>query len=68
VNATSFFCDGTIVVFGKGKVVVYGATFANSATILAVTDGTGIYKGVGGQLKVADERHGNSLLAFEITR
>lgn len=68
VNATSFICDGTMVVFGKGKVVVYGASFGNSPTILAVTGGTGIYQGVGGQLKVADERHGNSLLAFEITR
>jgi hypothetical protein len=57
-----------MVVFGKGKVVVYGASFAHSATVLAVSGGTGIYKGVGGQLNVADEAHGNSLLAFEITR
>jgi hypothetical protein len=68
VNATSFICDGTMVVFGKGKVAVYGASFAHRATILAVSGGTGIYEGVGGQLKVADERHGNSLLAFELTR
>jgi hypothetical protein len=65
---TSTICDGTASVFGKGKVVIYGASFGRGDNQYSVTGGTGLYKGVGGQLNVANLRHGDSLLAFEITR
>lgn len=68
VGPRTFICDATALLFGKGKVVAYAAIFPHGAVSLAVTGGTGIYKGVGGQLNVADLRHGDSLLAFEITR
>jgi hypothetical protein len=61
-------CDATVQLFGKGKIVVYGAGFGRTDNRYAVTGGTGLYMGVGGQLDVANLRHGDSLLAFEITR
>jgi len=64
----STICDATAEIFGKGKIVVYGAGFSRTDNRYAVTGGTGLYKGVGGQLDVANLRHGDSLLAFEITR
>ena len=64
----STICDATGEIFGKGKIVVYGAGFSRTDNRYAVTGGTGLYKGVGGQLDVANLRHGDSLLAFEITR
>jgi len=65
---SSFICDGTAVLFGKGKIIIYGAGFARGSDSYAVTGGTGIYKGVGGQLNVASLRGGDDLLAFEIKR
>jgi hypothetical protein len=44
--ARAFICDATVLPFGKGKIVVYGAGFPRGADIFAVTGGTGIYKGV----------------------
>jgi len=68
VGPRAFICDATVVLFGKGKIVVYGASFPHGAESYSVTGGTGIYKSVGGQLNVANLPHGDSLLAFEITR
>jgi hypothetical protein len=62
------FCDATVQLSGKGKIVIYGASFSRRDQSYAVTGGTGIYKGVGGQLNVANLRNGDSLLAFEVTR
>lgn len=67
VGPDTFICDATAHLFGKGKVVAYGAAFAPSDPVLAVTGGTADFKDVGGQLKVAEQR-GDDLLAFEITR
>ncbi len=61
-------CDATIQLSGSGKIIIYGASFARTDQRYAVTGGTGNYQGVGGQLNVANLRHGDSLLAFEITR
>ncbi|MDQ1427368.1 MAG: hypothetical protein QOK39_844 [Acidimicrobiaceae bacterium] len=67
-GATSFICDGTLDLFAKGKIVIYGATFRGDANLFPVTGGTDHYQGVGGQLSTANLRHGNELLAFELTR
>ena len=66
--ATSFICDGTLDLFAKGKIVIYGATFGRDANLFPVTGGTDRFEGVGGQLSTANQRHGNELLAFELTR
>jgi len=65
---TSFICDGTMVLFGKGKVTIYGAGFERGGDSYAVTGGTGVYRAVGGQLTVGSLRGGDDLLAFEIVR
>jgi hypothetical protein len=65
---TTFMCDGTIDLFAKGKIVIYGATFGQSPNLFPVTGGTDAFKGVGGQLSTVNLRHGNTLLAFELTR
>jgi hypothetical protein len=67
-GVTTFMCDATIDLFGKGKIVIYGATFGRSANLFAVTGGTDHFQGVGGQLQTFNLRHGNELLAFQITR
>jgi len=61
-------CDATGQLFGKGKIAIYGGLFGRTDNRLAVTGGTGLYKGVGGQLDTVNLHHGDELLAFEITR
>ena len=65
---TTFICDGTIDLFGQGKITVYSAVFGPKDNRIAVTGGTGTFKRVGGQLQTANLRHGNELLAFQLTR
>jgi hypothetical protein len=50
----TFNCGGTMLVYGKGKIQVDGAFFADRDSVLPVTGGTGAFKGVGGQLVISD--------------
>jgi hypothetical protein len=67
-GADSFICDGTGILNGLGKITIYGAAFGPKDNTYAVTGGTGSYKRVGGQLQTVNLRHGNELLAFDLTR
>ncbi|MDX6310070.1 MAG: hypothetical protein QOI06_3116 [Nocardioidaceae bacterium] len=68
VAPTTFICDGTIDLFGQGKIAVYSALFGPKDSSIAVTGGTDSFKRVSGQLQTANLRHGDSLLAFQLTR
>lgn len=67
-SISTVICDGTILVKGKGKITIYGAVFGPRDSQYAVTGGTGLYRGIGGQLLTANMGRGDTLLAFEITR
>jgi len=68
VGPTTFICDASFYLFGKGKIVAYGAKFGPDIPRIAVTGGTGDFLGVGGQLNRATLRGGDTLLAFNLTR
>lgn len=68
VGPTTFICDGTLQLSGKGKITVYSALFSHADSRLAVTGGVGAFEGVGGQLTVSDLRNGDTLLALELKR
>jgi hypothetical protein len=48
----TFNCAGTLLLFGKGKILAEGAFFAERDSVIPVTGGTGDFAGVGGQLVV----------------
>jgi hypothetical protein len=50
----TFNCVGTLLLFGKGKIQVDGAFFADRDSVIPVTGGTGKFAGVSGQLVVTD--------------
>lgn len=66
LGPTTFICDATAIIFGKGKISVYGAFFSESDGRLPVIGGTGQYKNVTGQLTVTDLSNGDTRLAFEL--
>ncbi|MDX6307879.1 MAG: hypothetical protein QOI06_925 [Nocardioidaceae bacterium] len=68
VSPDTFICDGTMLLFGKGKIAVYSALFGPKDPSIPVTGGSDSFKGVGGQLQTFNQRHGNELLAFDLTR
>ncbi len=66
---TTFICDGTILLYGKGKITVYAARFGPHDDDIDITGGTGNFENIGGQLDTGNAAgRGNTLLAFEITR
>jgi hypothetical protein len=67
LGVRTFICDATAQVFGKGKITVYGAFFAEADTRIAITGGTGAYREAAGQLTVTDLSDGNTLLVFQLT-
>jgi hypothetical protein len=52
IGIRTFNCAGTLLLFGKGKIVAEGAFFAQRDSVIPVTGGTGDFAGVGGQLEV----------------
>jgi hypothetical protein len=50
----TFNCAGTLLIFGKGKLQVDGAFFADRDSVIPVTGGTGTFAGAGGQMVVTD--------------
>jgi hypothetical protein len=68
MGANTFICDASAVLFGRGKIAVYSALFGEKDNSLVVTGGTGDFTGVGGELQTVNLRHGNELLAFDLSR
>jgi hypothetical protein len=61
-------CDATIKIFGKGKIVIYGAVFNENDNTFAITGGTGAYKTAHGQLVIDEMDNGTTVLAFHLIR
>lgn len=68
IGPSSYICDGTVQIFGKGKITTYAGGFPHRDNRSAVTGGTGLYQGVGGQSSVVGLGGNNSLQALEIKR
>ncbi len=64
----TFTCDGTIQLFGRGKLTVYGTEFTERDNRLAVTGGTSRFIGVNGQLDVNELPMGGTQLVFTLRR
>ncbi|MDX6594118.1 MAG: Allene oxide cyclase [Gaiellales bacterium] len=54
IGIRTFNCAGTLLLFGKGKIMAQGALFDERDSVIPVTGGTGKFAGVGGQLMVTD--------------
>jgi hypothetical protein len=67
LGVRTFICDATGTLFHRGKLTAYGAFFGENDARLAITGGTGAFKEAGGQVTVADQADGTTLLVFEIT-
>lgn len=63
----TFRCDGTIRIWGTGKIDVSGSFFWERDNRIPITGGTGRYAGAGGTLRVFDEPGGRSRLEFHFT-
>lgn len=48
----TFRCDGTFLIYGKGKIEVSGSFFPRDEATIAVTGGTGRYQNVRGQARI----------------
>jgi hypothetical protein len=62
----TFACDGTVQLFGRGKIVVSGAFFGDD-TQIAITGGTREFRNAGGQLFAVDQPDGTTDLVFQLT-
>ena len=69
VSIRTFICEGTMQIYGRGKLMVYGALFAAvGKDTVAVVGGTGEFRDVGGGLTVVGENDEDSLLIFHLVR
>lgn len=64
----TFQCEGTLLIKGKGKILISGVLFSDPDFTFAVVGGTGAYQGVGGELTVFDLAGGNQALVFHLVR
>lgn len=64
----TFLCDGTLQVFGRGKIQVSGALFGARDNVIPITGGTGVYEGVGGELTFFDLPGDRSVLVLHLVR
>lgn len=64
----TFSCEATLLVTGKGKILVEGALFSETDNVLPVTGGSGVYQGVGGQLSFFNLAGGRTALVLHLTR
>lgn len=64
---TTFQCDATAWINGKGKIVVAGAFFGEDvAEPIAITGGTGRFREVAGQLSVIEGADETTVLVFHL--
>ncbi|MBA2558352.1 MAG: hypothetical protein H0V07_00390 [Propionibacteriales bacterium] len=68
LGVRAFICDATARISGKGKIAVYGAFFSEDDARIPVIGGTDAYRDVGGQLTIANQSDGTTLLVFQLTR
>jgi hypothetical protein len=66
VNFTTFMCQGTFLLDGKGNVEISGSLREHGKQLLAVTGGTESYQNARGQLRVGEESGGNTNLTLEL--
>jgi len=64
----TFNCEGTLLLFGRGKIQVDGNFFADRDSVIPVTGGTGHFAGVGGQMVITDLAGGASRYHLLLTR
>lgn len=65
-NFTTFMCDGTAFVDGKGTITIYGAAHERGPLLFSVTGGTGRYQNARGQLEVRELPGDDSELIFHL--
>jgi hypothetical protein len=65
-NVRTFMCDGTLRIYGRGKITIAGSFFFEDDVALSVTGGSGKYRHASGQFRVFDRPDGNSLFVLDL--